>query len=181
MRRVVRIACTNLDLDPMHWFMRRRSLVYGAGAAAILVVLAAAAAAFVAMQVPLQGPTAGAATPAANCSPAPCANVRGYTLWVSDLSVDGDLVSMMVTFKNSSVASHASPEDIQLIDSKQRSSGLATDATGCQTWSRHEFNNGAMFGPLKICFRASTPGPPLVLRWSPDFGLFCCQANLKLT
>jgi hypothetical protein len=181
MRRVARIACSKVDLDPMNRFMRRRLLVYGAGAAAILVVLAAGAAAFVAMQVPLQGPTAGAATPAANCSPAPCANVRGYTLWVSDLSVDGDLVSMMVTYKNSSAASHASPEDLQLIDSKQHSSGLVTDATGCQTWSRHEFNNGASFGPLRACFHASAPGPPLTLRWSPDFGLFCCQANIKLT
>jgi hypothetical protein len=181
MRGAAQIACSNVDVDLMNQFMRRRVVAYGAGAAAILFVLAAAAAAFVAMQVPLQGPTAGAPTPAVNCSPAPCANVRGYTLWVSDLSVDGDVVSMMVTFKNSSAASHASPEDLQLIDSKQHSSGLVTDAPGCQTWSRHEFNNGAVFGPLKVCFRASTPGPPLALRWSPDFGLFCCQANIKLT
>jgi hypothetical protein len=181
MRRAAYIACSNVDLDLMNRLMRRRLFGYGAGAAAILLVLAAAAAAFVAMQVPLQGPTAGAATPAVDCSPPPCANVRGYTLWVSDVSVDGDLVSMMITFKNSSVASHASPEDLQLIDSKQHSSGLVTDATGCQTWSRHEFNNGALFGALKACFRASAPSPPLVLRWSPDFGLFCCQANIKLT
>ena len=165
----------------MNRLVQRRFLVYGGGAAALLLVLAAATAAFVAMQVPFQGPTAGAPTPAVNCSPAPCANVQGYTLWVSDLSVDGDLVSMMITFKNSSAASHASPEDLQLIDSKQHSSGLVTDATGCQTWNRHEFNNGAMFGPLKVCFRASAPGAPLDLRWSPDFGLFCCQANIKLT
>ena len=165
----------------MNRLVRRRFLVYGGGAAALLLVLAAGAAAFVAMQVPFQGPTGGAPTPAVNCSPAPCANVQGCTLWVSDLSVDGDLVSMIITFKNSSAASHASPEDLQLIDSNQHSSGLVTDATGCQTWSRHEFNNGAMLGPLKACFRTSTPGSPLILRWSPDLGLFCCQANIKLT
>jgi hypothetical protein len=165
----------------MNRFMRRKMLVYGAGAAAILLVLAAAAAAFIAMQVPLQGPAAGAPTPAVNCSPPPCANVRGYTLWVSGLNVDGSLVTMMITFKNASASTHASPEDLQLVDSKQGSSGLVTGPAGCQTWSRHEFANGAMFGPLKACFRASAAGPPLSLRWSPDFGLFCCQANIALT
>jgi hypothetical protein len=181
MRHAAQIACSNVDLDLMNRLVRRRLFGYGAGAAALLLVLAAAAAAFVAMQVPLQGPTAGASNPAVNCAPAPCANVQGYTLWVSDLSVDGNLVSMTITFKNSSASSHASPEDLQLIDSKQHSSGLVTDATGCETWNRHEFNNGALFGPLKVCFHASAQGPPLVLRWSPDFGLFCCQANIKLT
>ena len=165
----------------MNQFTRRRLLGYGAAAAALLLVMVAAIAAFLAMQTPLQGPTAGAATPAVNCSPAPCANVQGYTLWVSDLTIDGDLVTMQIRFKNSSSATHASPEDLQLVDSKQHASGLVTDATGCQTWSRHEFNNGAQFGPLKVCFRVGTAAQPQVLRWSPDLGLFCCQTNIKLT
>jgi hypothetical protein len=160
---------------------RRRLLVYGAAAAAVLVVVAVAIAAFLAMQVSFEGPTTNRATPALNCSPAPCANVQGYTLWVSKLTVEGNLASMQVTFKNSSSATHASPEDLQLIDSKLHTAGLVTDAPGCQTWSRHEFSNGAMFGPLNICFRVSTTAPPLVLRWSPDLGLFCCRTDIKLT
>ena len=80
-------------------------------------------------------------------------------------------MSMQVTFKNSSSATHASPQDLTLIDSKQNSSGLVTDAPGCQTWNRHEFSNGATFGPTNVCFRVSTATPPLVLRWSPDFGI----------
>ena len=165
----------------MNRLMRRRLLVYGAVAAALLVVLAVAVTAFLAMQIPFQGPTAGGATPAVNCSPAPCANVQGYTLWVSNLKVDGDLVSMQITYKNSSGATHASPEDLQLIDSKQHTSPLVTDAPGCQTWNRHEFNNGALFGPLSVCFRVSSAAPPLVLRWSPDLGLVCCRTDIKLT
>jgi hypothetical protein len=147
----------------------------------VLVVVAAAIAAFLAMQVSFQGPATNGATPAVNCSPAPCANVQGYTLWVSKLTLEGNLVSMQVTFKNSSSATHASPEDLQLTDSKLHTAGLVTDAPGCQTWSRHEFSNGAMFGPLKVCFHVSTTAPPLVLRWSPDLGLFCCRADIKLT
>lgn len=160
---------------------RRRLLAYGAAAAGLLVVVAVAIAAFLAMQIPFQGPTTNGAVPAINCSPAPCANVQGYTLWVSNLKVDGNIVSMKVTFKNSSNSTHSSPEDLQLMDSKQQTTGLTTDATGCQTWSRHEFSNGAMFGPLNVCFRVSTTEAPLVLRWSPDLGLVCCRTDIKLT
>jgi hypothetical protein len=160
----------------------RRGLVgYGAVAAAVLVVLAVAIAAFLAMQVSFQPPKASAAVPALNCSPAPCANEQGYTLWVTNVKLDGDLVSMQITFKNSSNSTHSSPEDLQLIDSKLHPSGLVTDAPGCQTWSRHEFSNGASFGPLNVCFRVSSAAPPLVLGWSPDFGFLCCQTDIKLT
>jgi hypothetical protein len=160
---------------------RRRLLGYGAAAAALLLVLLVAIAAFLAMQVTFRNPTPSSPVPAVNCSPAPCANVQDYTLWVTNLKVDGDLVSMQITFKNASGSTHSSPEDLQLIDSKVHTSGLVTDAPGCKTWSRHEFNNGATFGPLSVCFRASSGEPPLVLRWSPDFGLFCCRSDIKLT
>jgi len=164
----------------MNRVMRRQLLRYGAVAAALLVVLVVAIAAFLAMQVTFQGPATSGATPTVNCSPAPCANVQGYTLWITKVKVDGTLVSMQINFKNSSDSTHASPEDLQLIDSNLHTSGLVTDAPGCQTWNRHEFNNGATFGPLNVCFRASTAVPPLVLRWSPDLGLFCCRSDIKL-
>jgi len=54
------------------------------------------------MQVTFSNPTPNGAVPAVNCSPAPCASVQGYTLWVSSLKIEGDLVSMQVTFKNAS-------------------------------------------------------------------------------
>jgi hypothetical protein len=160
---------------------KRRLVGYGAAAAALILVLLIAIAAFQAMQVTFRNSTPSIAVPAVNCSPSPCADVQDFTLWVSNLKVEGNLVSMQITFKNSSNATHASPEDLRLIDSKQQSSGLVTDAPGCQTWSRHEFSNGATFGPTNVCFRVSTPVPPLVLRWSPDFGFFCCQSDIKLT
>ena len=161
--------------------MRRQLLVYGAVAAALLVVVMVGIAAFLAMQASFQAPSTSSATPAVNCSPAPCANMQGYTLWVTDLKVDGDLVSMKVTFKNSSRSTHASPEDLQLIDSKLHTARLTTNASGCQTWSRHEFKGGALFGPLNVCFPVSTGAPPLVLRWSPDLDFVCCQTDIKLT
>lgn len=156
-------------------------LSYGAVAAALLLVLAVAIAAFLAMQASFLPPKPSGANPALNCSPAPCADEQGYTLWVANLTVDGALVRMQITFKNSSGSTHSSPEDLQLVDAALHSSALVTDAPGCQTWSRHEFSNGALFGPLNVCFRVSTAAPPLVLRWSPDFGFFCCQDDIKLT
>jgi hypothetical protein len=156
-------------------------LGYGAAAAALLLVLLIAIAAFLAMQVTFRNPTPNGAAAAQNCSPAPCADVQDYTLWVSNLKVEGNLVSMQLKFKNASSATHASPDDLRLIDAKVHSSGLITDAPGCQTWNRHEFSNGDTFGPTTVCFRVTTADPPLVLRWSPDFGLFCCQADIKLT
>jgi hypothetical protein len=146
-----------------------------------MLVLLIAIAAFLAMQVTFRNPAPNNPVPALNCSPAPCADVQDFTLWVSNLKVDGNLVSMQVTFRNSSSATHASPQDLTLIDSKQNSSGVVSDAAGCQTWNRHEFSNGATFGPTNVCFRVSTATPPLVLRWSPDFGFFCCQADVKLS
>ena len=165
----------------MNRVTRRQLLSLGLVAAALVGVMVVAIAAFLAMQVTFNNPTPIGAVPALNCSPAPCANVQGYTLWVSSLKIDGNLVSMQVTFKNASSATHASPEDLRLIDSKLHSSGLVIDAPGCRTWSRHEFSNGATFGPTNVCFRVTATAPPLVLRWSPDFGLVCCQADIKLS
>jgi hypothetical protein len=157
-----------------------RLVKYGAVGAGLVVAAVVAVAAFMSMQTPFQGPTATSPVPALACAPAPCANLQGYTLWVSNLSVNGDVVSMQVLFLNSSDSTHASPEDLQLIDSKQQASSLITDSPGCKTWDRHVFNNGAKFGPVTVCFRVSTPAPPLVLRWSPDFGFFCCRTDIKL-
>jgi hypothetical protein len=162
-------------------FLMTRPLVkYGALAACLLVMAVLAVAAFTSMQVPFKDPTAGGSAPVLNCSPAPCANLQGYTLWVANLRVKGDLVEMQILFKNSSGSTHASPEDLQLFDARQHGSGLVTDAPDCKTWSRHEFNNGARFGPLTVCFRIGSPTPPLVLRWSPDLGLICCTADIKV-
>jgi hypothetical protein len=88
---------------------------------------------------------------------------------------------MTVKFRNSSAATHASPEDLQLIDASRHASGLVTDSPGCKTWTRHEFNNGAMFGPIDVCFRVNNATPPFTLRWSPDLGLFCCETNITIT
>jgi hypothetical protein len=160
--------------------VKSRLVKFGALAAGLLVAAVVAVAAFMSAQTPFQGPTASSPVPALACSPAPCAKLQGYTLWVTNLNVTGDLVSMQVMFLNASDSTHASPEDLQLIDSKQQASGLITNSPGCKTWDRHVFNNGAKFGPLTVCFRVSSPAPPLVLRWSPDFGLFCCRTDIKL-
>jgi hypothetical protein len=160
--------------------MSRRWLRIGAIAIGLLVVAGVGVAAFVSMQTSFQSPAASSPAPALACSPAPCANLQGYTLWVSNLAVSGDVVSMQVLFKNASDSTHASPEDLQLIDSKQHVSPLIVDAPGCKTWDRHVFNGGAQFGPVMVCFRASSTASPLVLRWSPDFGFFCCRTDIKL-
>ncbi len=161
--------------------MRRRLLTYGAIAAGLAAVVLIGAAAYGSLQVPFQAPTVSRPVPALGCMPAPCADLRGYTLWVTNLGVQGNLVSMQITFLNSSNSTHAAPQDLLLIDSQRNSSRPTFDAPSCTTWSRHEFNHGATYGPIVVCFKAGTAAPPLVLRWSPDFGLLCCQTDIKLT
>lgn len=160
---------------------RRRFLVYAGICAAVLVVGTVAVFAYQSLQVPYQAPAASTPVPALGCTPAPCANLQGYTLWVTNLDIQGGLVTMQIKFRNASDSTHASPEDLQLIDSQGHATQLVFDAPGCAQWSRHEFSRGATFGPLTVCFRATSTSPPLVLRWSPDFGFVCCQTDIKLT
>lgn len=156
-------------------------LAYGGLGAAALVVLTVAVLAYQSLAAESRPAAASSPVPAAGgCAPAPCANLQGYTLWVSNLNVTSALVTMQVTFKNSSDSTHAAPEDLELIDSARRTSRPIFNAPGCTPWSRHEFNNGATYGPLTVCFQVTTADPPLVLRWSPDFGL-CCQTDIKLS
>ena len=159
--------------------MRRDRLIrYLAIAAGIVVVLAVAVAAFVSMQGPFQLPTSS--QPSATCSPQPCADVRGFTLWVGDVKTESGLVSMTLTFRNSSNSTHVDPSEIQLISGNGPPNNRVTDAPGCTAWPRTEFNNGAEFGPVPECFRPSSTTPPLHLRWEPDFGPFCCETDVLL-
>ncbi len=155
----------------------RRLLTYGAIAAGLAVVVLVAVAAYGSLQVPFQAPTLSRAVPALGCTPAPCANLHGYTLWVTNLDAQSNLVTMQITFRNASDSTHASPEDLVLIDSQRNTSRPIFDAPSCTSWSRHEFSHGATY----VCFKAGTAAPHLVLRWSPDFGLVCCQADIKLS
>jgi hypothetical protein len=159
--------------------MIRRLLTVGAVAVGLFVAAVVGVTAFQALHAPQQVSNNGALTPE-NCSPGPCADVQGFTLWISDVKVDGDLVSMHVKFRNASPSTHASPEDLQLIDASRHVSGLVTDSTGCNSWPRHEFNNGATFGPINVCFRVSNATRPFILRWSPDLGVFCCETDIRL-
>ena len=136
--------------------------------------------AYQALHAPLQASSGTPLVPE-NCSPGPCVQVQGFTLWLAEIKVDGDLVTMQVRFKNSSPATHASPEDLTLIDASRHVSALITDAPGCKTWTRHEFNNGAIFGPISICFRVFNLARPFIVRWTPDLGLFCCEKEIRLS
>jgi len=142
-------------------------------------VIAVGVAAFLSLQTPFVAPTTSSGSGA--CTPKPCANVRGYIVWISDLKVDSGLVTMQLTFRNSSPATHADPADLSLLDAQHQSSQPIHDAPGCSSWPRTDFNNGAAFGPVPECFRPATTTPPLTLHWTPDMGLFCCEADVLLT
>jgi hypothetical protein len=157
----------------------RRFLVAGAVVVGLVVAAVVGAAAYQALRNPLPVTSNGNLTPE-NCSPGPCVDLHGFTLWVSDIKFDGDLVRMSVKFRNSSSATHASPEDLQLIDSSRHASIPVTDVSDCKTWTRHEFNNGATFGPIDICFRVTNTTRPFILHWNPDLGPFCCETSLKI-
>jgi hypothetical protein len=159
---------------------RETLLRYGALGAGALVVIAVGVAAFNSLQSPYQPPIATSTQTSAPCSPQPCANIRGYQLWVTDLSTDSGLVTMMLTFRNSSSATHADPSDLQLIDSAGHPNQPIHDAPGCTAWPRTDFNHGAQFGPVPECFRPASTGPPLKLHWDPDFGFFCCETEITL-
>jgi len=158
----------------------RRLLTAGAATLGFIVAAVVGVTAYQSLHAPIPASSGTSLSPE-NCSPGPCADVQGYTLWLSNINVNGDLVSMQVKFQNLSPSTHASPEDIQLIDASRHASGLVTDAPGCNTWTRHDFTNGATFGPISVCFRVSSATKPFVLKWTPDLGLFCCEKDINIT
>jgi hypothetical protein len=157
---------------------RRLITALGVAVGLMLAALVAAAAYSALKTAPNLNPSSNL-TPE-NCSPGPCANVQGYKIWVSNVRLDNDVVRMTVKFQNSSTSTHASPDDLQLIDTGRRSSNLITDTSGCSTWKRHDFSGGQTFGPIDVCFRVSNTTPPFILHWSPDLGAFCCQKDITL-
>jgi hypothetical protein len=157
-----------------------RRLLTAVGVASGLVVAALiAGGAYMALKAPLSTQPNSALQPD-NCSPGPCANVKGYVIWISNVTVNADVVRMTLKFQNSSGATRVAPEDLQLIDQGRRSSIPITDAAGCKTFARHEFSGGAVFGPIDVCFRVSNATAPFILHWTPDLGTFCCEKDITV-
>lgn len=158
-----------------------RRLFVGAGVIGGLLVAAVIVyEAFVALQSPVL-PGTNNTSVTETCAPGPCANLNGYTLWISNVHAVNDVVYMTVKFQNYSASTHASPEDLQLIDASRRASTPLAGVAGCNTWTRHEFGkSGDTFGPVDICFRVTNTTPPYTLKWSPDEGTFCCETDLRI-
>src|SRR5258708_39794674 len=90
--------------------MSKRLLRYVAIAAAVLVVGTIAVLAYRSLQVPYQAPTAASPLPAAGgCTPAPCADLRGYTPWVRNLAVTTHLLPMQIKFPKPLTFTPATP------------------------------------------------------------------------
>lgn len=159
--------------------MRNRSAARLAFLALAGIVLAAVGVtAFIAMA---NGGVPGTITPtSAACSPQPCLDLQGYTMWITNVSTINGEVRMQVRFRNASTSTHAAPEDLTLVDSNNNSVPATQTPAGCTHWTRTEFSNGASYGPITICFEPSTFSPPLNLRWTPDMGLFCCQGDVRI-
>jgi hypothetical protein len=147
--------------------------------AGLIIAALIAGAAYVALKAPLTTKPNSSLSPE-NCSPGPCTTLNGYTIWISNVSVHDDIVRLTVKFQNSSASTHAAPEDLTLIDQGRRSSIPIADATGCKSFTRHDFNRGEIYGPLDLCFRVSNASPPFILRWTPDLGAFCCERDLTI-
>jgi hypothetical protein len=159
--------------------MARRLLITLGVVVALIVAVLIAGAAYTALKAPLSVQRTTNLAPE-NCSPGPCTDIQGYTIWISKVSVNNDIVHMTVKFKNSSPSTHAAPEDLTLIDSERRQGTLIVDSPGCKTFARTDFNHGATFGPVDLCFRVSDPTPPFILDWTPDIGAFCCETRLTI-
>jgi hypothetical protein len=159
--------------------MARRLLLSLGVVVALIVAVVVAGTAYTALKTPLQTTPNSNLNPEA-CSPGPCADVQGYTIWLWNIRVDNDVVRITVKFQNSSTSTHAAPEDLVLIDSERRQGAAINDIAGCKTFGRHDFANGETFGPIDLCFRVSNPSPPFILRWSPDMGTFCCEKDITI-
>jgi len=159
--------------------MARRLLTFLAALAGLVVAALIAGGAYMALKAPLATQPNSNLQPE-NCSPGPCRNVHGFTIWISGVKVSNDIVHMTVKFQNSSVATHVAPEDLTLIDAGRRQSIPITDSVGCKSFTRHEFSGGAYFGPLDLCFRVSNTTPPFILHWTPDLGEFCCEEDINI-
>ena len=159
--------------------MARRLLITLGVVVALIVAVTIAGAAYTALKSPLSTKPNSNLTPE-NCAPGPCVDLQGYTLWVSNVVIDNDVVRMTIKFQNSSPSTHAAPEDLVLIDKKNRSGSLVTDAPSCNTFKRTNFSGGATLGPFAVCFRVTDSTPPFTLHWSPDLGTFCCETNLTI-
>ena len=125
-------------------------------------------------------PTPGQQTKLA-CSPAPCANLQGYQVWITGLRAEGRNVTLDVSFQNSSNSTHADPSDFVLLDASGLPFRPTYNDAACPHWPRTEFNHGERRGPFHLCFQPSSAAPPLKLRWSPDMGLFCCRTEIAMT
>ena len=159
--------------------MARRALTALGVVVGLMVAALVAGAAYSALKAPLTTTPNSNLNPD-NCSPGPCADVKGFTLWISKVRVQNDLVRMTVKFQNSSVATHVAPEDLQLIDAGRRTSTPISNVTGCKAITRHDFSGGAVYGPIDICFRVSNATPPFIFHWTPDLGTFCCQQDITI-
>jgi hypothetical protein len=159
--------------------MARRLLITLGVVVALIIAAVVAGAAYTALKSPLSLQTTTNLAPT-NCSPGPCTDLQGYTIWISNVQVNNDIVRMTLKFKNSSPSTHAAPEDLTLIDSERRQGSLITDAPNCKTFPRTDFNRGATFGPVDVCFRVTNTTPPFILHWSPDLGEFCCETNITI-
>ena len=159
--------------------MARRLLLSLGVVVALIVAAVVGGAAYTALKAPLQTKPNSNLAPE-NCSPGPCADLQGYTIWISNIHVDNDVVYLTVKFQNGSSSTHAAPEDLTLIDSERRQSSPATDLPGCKSFDRHEFSNGQIFGPIGLCFKVTNSTPPFILVWSPDMGTFCCQHQITI-
>jgi hypothetical protein len=158
---------------------RRLFTLFGVFAGLIVAALVAGGA-YMALKAPLSTQPNSNLAPE-TCTPGPCSSVNGYTIWISNVRVQNDIVRMTVRFENSSAATHASPEDLTLIDASRRSSIPLTDTpAGCKSFTRHEFNGSPIFGPVDICFRVTNPNPPFILQWTPDLGAFCCERDITI-
>ena len=159
--------------------MARRLFTFVGVVIGLILAALVAGAAYSALKAPL-GTTPNSNLDPENCSPGPCANLNGFTIWVSKVHVNNDIVHMTVKFQNSSDATHVAPEDLNLIDSGRRSSIPFSGIAGCKSFARHEFTGGATFGPVDICFRVANSTPPFILHWTPDIGAFCCERDITI-
>lgn len=159
--------------------MARRLLITLGVVVALIVATLVAGAAYTALKAPLSLQVSKNLAPE-NCSPGPCKDLGGYTIWISNVSVTNDIVHMTVKFKNSSSATHVDPADLTLIDSERKQGQPIGDAPGCTVFKRTDFHNGAIFGPVDVCFRVTNSSPPFTLDWTPDEGAFCCETHLTL-
>jgi hypothetical protein len=126
-----------------------------------------------------------AADPNERCTPSPCGAPAGFEADVTQFSVQGDRLVLMVAFRNHTKPQlfeavsfrHTSPADFTLQVGSRKLSPIFNEA--CPSWPELDVNRGSISSPRMLCFAVGS-AEKAVLVWNPDLGFISQPVSIPL-